>query len=142
MKIDSVLNSPYWIRIALRTMEIRALELGLTRGVAAVSIDEVGADFGHIYTRAVRNQIQRQKRSEDDPATNYLGVVLEKIAVMKATFFNSGTFKSVKNGETKYKGGLVVEAGRFTIYVAFSGGTEEQDVKIAFAGMRELLPDS
>ena len=120
-------------------MEIRALELGITKGVAAISIDELGAEFGHIYTRAVNDQIQRRKRSEDDPATNYLGVVLEKIAVMKATFFNSGTFKSVKNGETKYKGGLVVTVGRFAVYVAFSGGTEEQDVEIARVGLTVLV---
>lgn len=129
---------PFLIEMILMKMEATALMLGITKGVAAISIDSENGALGPIYTRAVKGHIQRGKRSEDDPATNYLGVALEKIAVMKATSMNSGVFQKVKNGETKYRGGLVQVVGCYTVYVAFSGGTEDQDVEVAKIAMKSL----
>lgn len=93
------------------------------------------------------DQFQRPPNLErpGDTGANYLAVCLGKWAEMKDTGLNSGTVeeKSPKKGGLGYKGGLIkhLEHYPYTLYAAFSGGTPEQDLVVAAAGI-EALQDS
>ncbi|HCQ31664.1 TPA: hypothetical protein DIU27_04780 [Candidatus Collierbacteria bacterium] len=121
--------------VILSEMIQMAKTLGVKKGVAFVSIQKQGDETGFVRYRTINNTIQRCKRNPDDRATNYFGVAMEKLAIMMATGLKSGTFKEVKVGETPYRGGLVLVSEKYTVYVGFSGGTEDQDVEIAEQGM-------
>ena len=78
--------------------------------------------------------------------TNYLAIVMAKLAVSMRLGVDSGTVTTgLLAGETHYRGGLVrfmlVDYEKWEIYTAFSGGTEDQDVEIAESGMKMLFPE-
>ncbi len=118
-----------------------ARKLGITQGVAAVLVLENGAS--NFYTAyQVNGSIERDPdpaRGPDDRGTNYLGVVSTKIAEMVSTDRDSGTAsRTAKVGETGFRGGRTDERISCRVFVAYSGGTQEQDLICADAGMIEL----
>jgi hypothetical protein len=71
-----------------------------------------------------------EARGRADKGTNYAGFVHGKITQVLRTGVDSGSDGAMK-GESPAKGGLI----RHGVATAFSGGTEEQDVLIAKAGL-------
>ncbi len=119
----------------------QAREFGITQGVAAVLVLEDGASNFHIAFQ-VNGSIERnidRTRGKNDRGTNYLGVVSTKIAEMFSTYMDSGTAsRATKVGETGFHGGRTDERIGCRVFVAYSGGTQEQDLICADAGMLEL----
>ncbi len=67
---------------------------------------------------------------------SYWAIAMSKIAEMLETNKPSGTIKgrSPRKGEFGYKGGISWRRNNLKIFIAFSGGTQEQDLQIAEAG--------
>ena len=131
-----------WQVFSLRVMVKHARNLGLTKGVAFVSVQKWNKEMGGVRFMAVGKNFQREPNPsiEGDKGTNYFGIAMSKLAVMMATELNSGTFKErFKKGEVPYRGGLVRKVREYKIYTGFSGGTEDEDVEIAELGMTSLL---
>jgi len=127
-----------WQKYALRKMVVHAKSLGLTKGVAFLSVQKKGQKILNVKFATVDGVFQRKSYGGDDRGTNYFGIAMGKLAVMMAYHVNSGFLageEAPKNGESRYRGGLVIDIGKYTIYVGFSGGTEDQDVEIATTGM-------
>jgi len=130
---------------ALRVMVNAAEMLGLTKGVAFVSVQKKrDAEYNQeVRFLVVNNTIQREPSSliKDDTGTNYFAVAMSKLAVMMGSNGRNSGYPELrpKNGEVVYRGGLVREVGEFFIYTGFSGGTEDEDVGIADMGMGILL---
>jgi hypothetical protein len=127
---------------ALEVMCAYAQEMGIERGVAAIVLTEYDG-LCHQINFAILNRLDRnpnrEKYGEDDTGTNYLGVALAKIASMMSTGLYSGwDNRPPKLGEVSYRGGLTLGTTEGNLFVAFSGGTEDQDVQLARAGLREL----
>lgn len=130
------LAGQYYVHCTLLTMNKKAKEIGVKRGVSAVMVTQSLYAFGEVDFLAVDGKIERRSRGAGDPGTNYFGIVMAKLAVMMSTFANSGTFvNSIKRGEVPYRGGLYKKVGIYHVFIAFSGGTEDQDVEIAQAGV-------
>ena len=129
-----------YIHLTLLAMVKKAKDLGVKRGMAAIMATENLSVFGELGVLAVNGKIERRSRGAGDPGTNYFGIVMSKLAVMMSTLTDSGTFKkSLKRGEVPYRGGLYKKVGIYHVFIAFSGGTEDQDVEIAQAGMDHHL---
>ncbi len=126
----------FYIHCTLLEMIKKAGEIGVKKGVAAIMVTESLHSFLDIWSLAVDGKTERPSRGAGDPGTNYFGIAMSKLAVMMSTFMNSGTFKvSLKRGEVPYRGGLYKKVGIYHVFIAFSGGTEDQDVEIAQAGV-------
>lgn len=138
-----MLEDDLYVLFALREMIRKAQELGANKGVAAISVCKMGQPNGAIHFLAVNEKIERVSNGRpDDVGTNYLGVVMAKIAIMMATGVPSGTYvHSVKRGEVPFKGGLIGEYSLFKVYVAFSGLSEDDDVIVASVGLKAMLPE-
>ncbi|EKD52720.1 MAG: hypothetical protein ACD_61C00265G0006 [uncultured bacterium] len=130
-----------WQKYALRKMVVHAKSLGLNKGVAFLSVQKKGQKTFVIKFAVVNGIFQRKSRGEGDKGTNYFGIAMEKLAVMMANHKNSGYLTGddePKNGESRFRGGLVSDIGKYTVYVGFSGGTEDQDVEIATTGLEMM----
>ena len=132
---------------ALVAMESVAKNRGVERGVAFILVKPKHESSGEIRFRIVNKEMVREPLGREveavEAGTNYFGVAMTKLAVMMALDVDSGSVKShLKKGETPYRGGLIRFIQDYVIYVGFSGGTEDQDVEIAQAGMKMLLADA
>lgn len=79
------------------------------------------------------------ERGQNDTGTNYLAVAMSKIAEMVSTLIHSGMAqRPAKFGEFKFKGGVIYATQTHYLFFAFSGGTPEEDVKVATAGAQAL----
>ncbi len=125
-----------YIHSTLLEMIKKADEIGVKRGVAVVMVTEKLGAFGEVGSLSVNGKFERRSRGAGDPGTNYFGIAMAKLGVMMSTLMDSGTFKnSLKRGEVPYRGGLYKKVGIYHVFIAFSGGTEDQDVEIAQAGV-------
>lgn len=83
----------------------------------------------------------KPERGPDDVGANYLAVALAKLAQMQRTWKPSG--QAAVKGENDFPGGDLIELDENTLLLAaFSGGTGEEDMEIAQAGlaaMKEFL---
>lgn len=132
----SKLVGQLYIQSSLLEMVKKADEIGVLRGVAVVMVTERLGAFGEVGCLSVNGKFERPSRGIGDPGTNYFGIAMGKLAVMMSTLMNSGTFKvDLKRGEVPYRGGLYNKVGIYHVFIAFSGGTEDQDVEIAQAGV-------
>jgi hypothetical protein len=130
------------IREALSEMWAEASNMRITTGVAAVLVWKDQEEFPAIHF-CTMDSIERDpdpKRKPNDTGTNYLAVAIAKIAKMTSTHRDSGkTPRPLKKGEWPWCGGLTCRKIGYDLYVAFSGGTEDQDTTIAHVGMDILL---
>jgi hypothetical protein len=132
------------IHLALLAMEAMAKNLMVTKGVAAILMlqkKDSEAMSSIAPTFRVIGSFERlpdpEHRGPDDQGSNYLAIAWSKICDMIRTDNASGHDPRKPNGETGYRGGVLGFNGIYT-YVAFSGGTENEDVLIALAGVRSL----
>lgn len=136
-------TSAEWVEEhTLKAMLARAQTLGVTRGVAALCLHEIG-DKHHRIVWAVNGEIERDPdpTRENDTGSNYLAIVLAKIAQMESTHQDSGTQeRAAKFGEAPYRGGVQTKYPTGWFFAAYSGGTEDQDVEIAAAGKAVVFP--
>jgi hypothetical protein len=128
---------------ALRAMKKKAKDLDIHRGVAITFIYvESPADFHEPSWTRVEGKHSRDPdpTREGDTGANYLAVAFVKLAVSFATGMSSGNpVIPLRFGELSLRGCLTdfSETG-YRIFAAFSGGTEDQDVEIAQAGLNFL----
>jgi len=82
------------------------------------------------------------KKGENDAGANYAAVAFSKVAEMMRTGVDSGTSGDMpRKGEFGYQGGLVwtrEDAEQVRFFIAFSGGTEAQDLEISQVGKEGL----
>lgn len=126
---------------ALLAMQDTALKLGV-RGVAGVCIVAPKSSDTLIPVLRICGRFERPvfERGETDKGTNYLGVTLLKFATSFSRQRSSGPdIATLKMGEIGFKGCVVQVKGSATLFAFFSGGSEEDDVQIANAGMSVLL---
>jgi hypothetical protein len=75
-----------------------------------------------------------------DSKSNLLAIANSKASEMADTHIDSGSgSRSPKAGEFGYKGGITKKVSSGYIIAVFSGGSGEQDVEIAKAGMDYLI---
>ncbi|MFC1700471.1 hypothetical protein ACFLZ4_02425 [Patescibacteria group bacterium] len=79
-------------------------------------------------------------RGEDDTGTNYAAVGFSKLAEMIDTEKNSGTQRDrkPKKGEFGYLGGVMSRIDNMLILTFFSGGTENEDNRVAKPALNTL----
>lgn len=79
-------------------------------------------------------------KGEGDTGANYLAVCLSKWAEGEDTGTDSGTTvnRVPKKGEFGYRGYVTKTSCGHTLKTSFSGGTQDQDVEIAQAGIEAL----
>lgn len=123
---------------ALEKMIEQANAIGVTVGVAQITIIHNIEPLKQ-FTLTATNTKGRTLKRENVPGkanVNYAAVVAAKIAQMRRTDKSSGADDGFI-GEVPYKGGIrgVSHNGNFTVYVAYSGGTEDEDVMIAKPGL-------
>ena len=124
---------------ALGAMLTKASQMGVERGVGLILVKSKGLSPAHSVMYKVLNDIERDpdpSRGKDDKGTNYFAVAMSKLAGMLSTGCDSGEihFRPLKSGEVPYRGGIVIETADAFVYIAFSGGTEDEDVSIATEG--------
>jgi hypothetical protein len=110
----------------------RAAILRVETGVAAIMVTNIHDGSTITSWLPLNGRIERDPRSNDpnDTGTNYLAVAFSKIAEMMSTGKNSGELKrKSKKGELGYRGGITWQTENFVFYLAFSGGTEKQDLE-------------
>ena len=121
----------------LDAMEIRANELGIT-GVAAYVI-RMPNDSTITAAARIVGRMERPpevERGDDDTGTNYFAVVMAKIAEMLSTLRHSGhSGRLPKKGEVGWPGGLIHIRDNVIYCFAFSGGSGDEDIEVAVAGM-------
>lgn len=124
---------------ALDVMKEKANENGI-EGVAAILIRSVGEVLTLSPKFLVCGKSLRPagERGPNDPGTDYFAIAWSKIAEMIYTGEDSGQTKIVPKGEFGFRGGCMVDTGKFVYYAAFSGGTEDEDVGIALTGLMAL----
>ncbi len=141
--------SEYMQVAALTAMEQVALGMGIERGAALVLVKprrdpDINPKTKIMNSVMVREPVGREVEAVE-AGTNYFGVVMGMLAYMLASYQNSGTKKQLHKGEMPYRGGLIrfemVDFDNWVVCVAFYGGTEDQDVRIAEAGMAMLFSD-
>lgn len=128
--------------LALDAMQAKAKELDV-RGVAWVFItnEDMHPNGAKSYRPAFRicGRVARKpdpSKGSDDTGADYLSISWSKIAEMVLTGVESGTSnRPAKKGELKLRGGRTRWTNTTRIFTGFSGGTEDQDVLIATAGM-------
>ena len=129
--------------VALGMMESVAERFEIENGVGFVLLLETEALSYPRIAFFVIGLIERDpdpSRGEDDTGTNYFAVAMSKLARMISTEQDSGLSTSpLKYGEVPCRGGLIRVVLKGTILTGFSGGTEDQDVLVAQAGMDILL---
>jgi hypothetical protein len=123
-------------------MEEKAAELTV-QGVAAFMIipdDEESGQEWYPFLRII-GRFHRgpdSDRAEGDSGANYAAIAFTKIAEMVRTGRNSGESGAwTPKGEFGYRGGITwtrtdTEGARF--FLAFSGGSEDEDVEISIIG--------
>ena len=135
--------------VALAAMVGKAKKLGVS-GVAVVQVilpPEEGEDEGSLVVwdplAVVVGRFYREAdpdKGEGDTGANYYNVAFSKLGEQLETTLPSGTAgRPPRKGEFGYRGGevYVLEDGT-ELHATFSGGTEDQDVQIATAGMEKL----
>lgn len=127
--------------LLLDAMEEKALELGLNGVGVAYVIDPVDEGDTFIPSIVVVGRFHRGPKpdTKGDNGANYAAVALAKFAQMLRTGEDSGT-DAVK-GEFAYRGGVIREVAGRKVMVAFSGGTQEEDVAIAEYAVASLEDD-
>lgn len=138
------LHSEDTINNSLEAMKAEATEIGLNKGVAFIVIwpSNLAYSFPRVAFRVVGSFERRpDPDKEGDLGTNYFGVAMSKLAEMLSTRKDSGSqTRPIRNGEVGYKGGITVTTEEGTgIFIGYSGGTEEQDVQIAYKGLTTLI---
>jgi hypothetical protein len=137
------------LQVVIDAMAQKARELGV-RGVAGVYqfiLHHLYQVEAPIYVKVIgRFQRDANKVVEGDTGVNYMGMATMKFAQMLSTLQNSGPIEGrpLKRGEIDYKGGLVhifdeKTPNPLVLMVFFSGGSEDQDVEIAKAGISAAI---
>ena len=116
----------------LALMEQAAKELKIEGVAVMVFIPGEQVGSGVSKMKVVGNMTRKN--------VNFLAVANSKIAEMADTYLDSGSkVRESFVGETGWRGGLVKKVGSGYIMAAFSGGTEDEDIVVATAGLQHIL---
>lgn len=118
---------------ALEAMKKKAVELRLHGVSVVLTVGEKGEGRWDPLIEVTGRFV------DEANMINYLAIALAKVAEMLVTGKPSGTSeRPLRKGEFGHKGGILSERNGLKIYIAFSGGTEEQDLIVAQSGMEAI----
>ncbi len=137
-KSEDELNSMFvanWqlLGLVLKAMLEKAKEMGVM-GAASIEIIDSGRQSLGVFNAHTRLTREPKKGKGEDTGINYGAVVWTKMAQMKATLKDSGPQEVLPKGVLGYRGGICRQIDNCYLLIAFSGGTEDQDVEISEAG--------
>ena len=103
------------------------------KGVAIVAFIPGDATMSWISKMKVVGTLTNEK-------ANFLGIASSKASEMADTHLDSGSgVRGIKSGENGYKGGIIRKVNSGYLIAAFSGGSGQQDVEVAKAGLDWLI---
>jgi len=123
----------------LLAMRKKATELGLHGACVVLTADKDGTSRWDPIVGVAGDRFvdPPEATSEWSPTgATYWGIAMSKIAEMLETSKSSGTIegRNPRKGEFGYKGGITWERNGLRAYLAFSGGTEDEDLLVVEAG--------
>lgn len=140
--MDHKAYNPLYQMHALEIMEQTAHKLYLQRGVAVIFVKKDHEQFPALRIKVIQTCERLpdpHNRGPEDSGSNYFGIAMEKVAFMLSTSADSGMrVRHLRKGESPHRGGLAFRYSDLYIYIAFSGGSEDQDVEISEAAARFL----
>lgn len=123
---------------ALKAMRARAEELHLQGVSVVLVVDESDTRYQNPRIEVVGRFVDEASATRDwsETGANYWAIVMSKIAEMLETDKPSGTSdRPARKGEFGYRGGLPSKRNGLKILIAFSGGTEGEDLQVSQSGM-------
>ena len=122
---------------ALTQMVERAKAIDVQTGVAKIAVTH--SDYpDHVLEHSLINGVIARVDTGENEHINYAGVVSAKIAKMMRTGQPTGGRDDDFEGEVPYRGGMILSRNKYIIYVAYSGGTEDEDVEISKVGAQVM----
>jgi hypothetical protein len=124
-------------------MENHARKLGVKGVILVTSMDGTGSSWlSKMKAVDTIKDVPVDPEQHEYPGYNFIGIAYSKAAEMADTKLNSGSkVRPAFQGEFGYQGGLIKKVQYGFILVVFSGGTSEQDLEIAQAGMNACKID-
>ncbi len=118
-------------------MENHARKLGVKGVILVASMDGTGFSWvSQMKAVDAIKVIPENPERGEYPGYNFIGIAYSKAAEMADTKLNSGSnSRQSYQGEFGYRGGVIKKVPSGYILAVFSGGTSEQDLEIAKAGM-------
>ncbi|HJY98893.1 MAG TPA: hypothetical protein VJ227_04215 [Patescibacteria group bacterium] len=136
------MNGISYLEVALLAMETRAMELlKRMRGVGGILIrPPTGMPTAYFFFLGeIVRQPDPANRGQGDRGTNYFGIAMSKAAFSLATHQDSGVPTVLRYGEVEYRGSIFLPLpDGVEVVFFFSGGTEDEDVEIAKAGLMKI----
>ena len=122
----------------LKIMQEKASSIDVDVGVAMITVSHVGIT-DYKLTLSLINNTEVRVNVPQKTDVNFTGVVSAKISQMQRTLKSSGNDDGFI-GEVPYKGGMFFRKSGYDVFVAYSGGTEDEDVEITKHGI-EVMND-
>lgn len=126
------------IILTLNIMVEKAVSIGVHAGVSMITISHKDIP-DYKFTQSLINNTEVRVNVPQKSDVNFAGVASAKAAQMQRTGKPSGKDDEFI-GEVPYRGGMLFEKNGYSVLVAYSGGTEDQDVEIAKYGI-EIMND-
>lgn len=122
----------------LKAMRAKAEELHLQGVSVVLVVDESDSRYQDPLIEVVGRFVDEACATRDwsETGANYWAIAMSKIAEMLETGKSSGTSdRPARKGEFGYRGGVFSKRNGLKIFIAFSGGTEGEDVRVSQFGM-------
>lgn len=123
---------------ALKAMRAKAEELHLQGVSVVLVVDEGDTRCQNPLIEVVGRFVDEASATSDwsETGANYWAIAMSKIAEMLETDKPSGTSdRPARKGEFGYRGGIFSKRDGLKIFIAFSGGTEGEDLQVSQSGM-------
>ncbi len=121
----------------------QSLGIGGTAVAYFVSVDfndDISIDQSIATNRVSRpRDSNRDRDGKRDVGTNYVGMATGKTSRRLRLELGDDTALEPHNGEPEARGDVALNLGSVLLILAFSGGTEDQDVEISQYGMDAYL---
>jgi len=118
---------------ALGAMQSQASSMGVHVGVSEITVSHTDVD-NYKLKLSLTNNTNVRPGGAGEARVNFAGVASAKAAQMQRTGKFSGNDDGFI-GEVPYRGGMCFKKDGYTVLVAYSGGTQDEDVKIATIGI-------
>lgn len=130
-----------FVEVVLLKMKNKAEEIGII-GVALISYIDNSSSDKWISKMQIVNSMKLLPEKDNENrkfGVNLIAIAYSKAAEMVDTLKNSGTgLRKPMKGEFGYKGGLIKKLKAGYILIAFSGGSEEEDLVVSMTALEYL----
>lgn len=128
-------------KCAMREIVATMRETAIRMGLKGVAVCNIRLDTNHaLETWSPEMAVVSNFRSFQLQNENYAAMAWSMIAEMMDTGLASGTStnRQPRTGEVSRVGGLAKNVSGIWIYTAFAGGTDEENLRVAYAGMESV----